>query len=28
MSGHLQLDADTTDMLNAVIEDDAQNNMY
>lgn len=28
MSGHLQLDADTTDMLNAVIEDDARNNMY
>lgn len=28
MSGHLQLDEDTTSMLNAAIEDDAQNNMY
>lgn len=28
MSGHLQLDEDTTTMLNAAIEDDAQNNMY
>ena len=28
MSGHLQLDDDTTIMLNAAIEDDAQNNMY
>ena len=28
MSGHLQLDEDTTNMLDAAIEDDAQNNMY
>lgn len=28
MSGHLQLDEDTTSMLEAAIEDDAQNNMY
>ena len=28
MSGHLQLDADTTDMLESAIEDDALNNMY
>jgi len=28
MSGHLQLDEDTTNMLNTAIEDDAQNNMY
>jgi PPOX class probable FMN-dependent enzyme len=28
MSGHLQLDEDTTKMLDAAIEDDAQNNMY
>ena len=28
MSGHLQLDEDTTTMLKAAIEDDAQNNMY
>ena len=28
MSGHLQLDKDTTSMLEAVIEDDARNNMY
>ena len=28
MSGHLQLDEDTTTMLEAAIEDDAQNNMY
>jgi PPOX class probable FMN-dependent enzyme len=28
MSGHLQLDEDTTNMLRAAIEDDVQNNMY
>jgi hypothetical protein len=28
MSDHLQLDQDTTTMLEAAIEDDAQNNMY
>lgn len=28
MSGHLQLDEDTTNMLEAAIEDDAHNNMY
>ena len=28
MSGHLQLDEDTTNILKAAIEDDAQNNMY
>ena len=28
MSGHLQLDEDTTSMLEVAIEDDAQNNMY
>ena len=28
MSGHLQLDEDTTSILEAAIEDDAQNNMY
>jgi hypothetical protein len=28
MSGHLQLDEDTTSMLESVIEDDALNNMY
>ena len=28
MSGHLQLDEDTTKMLEAAIEDDPQNNMY
>ena len=28
MSGHLQLDEATTDMLETAIEDDAQNNMY
>jgi len=28
MSGHLQLDEDTTSMLELAIEDDAQNNMY
>ncbi|WP_170287228.1 MSMEG_1061 family FMN-dependent PPOX-type flavoprotein [Halioglobus maricola] len=28
MSGHLQLDDDTTNMLEFAIEDDAQNNMY
>ena len=28
MSGHLQLDQATTDMLETAIEDDAQNNMY
>jgi PPOX class probable FMN-dependent enzyme len=28
MSGHLQLDEDTTSMLEAAIEDDAKNNMY
>lgn len=28
MSGHLQLDEDTTNMMEAAIEDDAQNNMY
>jgi PPOX class probable FMN-dependent enzyme len=28
MSGHLQLDQDTTSMLEAAIEHDAQNNMY
>jgi PPOX class probable FMN-dependent enzyme len=28
MSGHLQLDDDTTSMLEAAIQDDAQNNMY
>ena len=28
MSGHLQLDEDTSSILEAAIEDDAQNNMY
>lgn len=28
MSGHLQLDEDTTNMLEEAIEDDARNNMY
>ena len=28
MSGHLELDEDTTSMLKAAIQDDAQNNMY
>ncbi len=28
MSGHLGLDKDTTDMLDAAIQDDAENNMY
>ena len=28
MSGHLQLDEDTTNMLSTAIDDDAQNNMY
>jgi PPOX class probable FMN-dependent enzyme len=28
MSAHLQLDEDTTNMMEAAIEDDAQNNMY
>lgn len=28
MASHLQLDKDTTDMLEAAIEDDAHNNMY
>jgi PPOX class probable FMN-dependent enzyme len=28
MSGHLDLDKDTTDMLESAIEDDATNNMY
>jgi len=28
MSGHLQLDSETTDMLEHAIEDDAKNNMY
>lgn len=28
MSGHLELDDDTTQMLDLAIEDDAQNNMY
>ena len=28
MAGHLELDSDSTDMLELAIEDDAQNNMY
>ena len=28
MSGHLQLDEDTSSILEAAIEEDAQNNMY
>ena len=28
MSGHLQLDSDTSDLLEAAIADDAENNMY